>query len=337
MPLKKFLIIGLGSMGKRRARNLRALGYTDITGFESRPDRRREAEKALGIRTVASLDEAGPVDAAVISTPPDRHEEFVEWSLKKGYPCFVELDILLGSLPQIAQRAETLKIQVIPSTTFLFHPAIRTIQETLHHQTLGPITGFSYHSGQYLPDWHPWESVKDYFVGKPETSGCMELLAFELHWMAALFGLPEHCSVISRRNLDLGLQSDDNFSLSLGFEQFTGSLTVDVVSRFATRSLILNLKEGQMRWSWEEPLLRIYDTLKKAWRQEAYSLSSAETGYNENISEYMYVEEMRAFVAALEGHRPFPMDMATHLKVLRLIQSIAQESRTRHPRKEVTL
>ena len=39
----KFLIVGLGSMGKRRVRNLQRLGMTDITGFDPRADRRDEA------------------------------------------------------------------------------------------------------------------------------------------------------------------------------------------------------------------------------------------------------------------------------------------------------
>ena len=39
----RFLIVGLGSMGKRRIRNLRALGETEIAGFDPRPERRDEA------------------------------------------------------------------------------------------------------------------------------------------------------------------------------------------------------------------------------------------------------------------------------------------------------
>ena len=47
-----FLIIGLGSMGKRRVRNLQALGYRNIIGFDMREDRRKEAKEKYGIQTV---------------------------------------------------------------------------------------------------------------------------------------------------------------------------------------------------------------------------------------------------------------------------------------------
>jgi len=41
----KFLIIGLGSMGKRRIRCLKIIGFNDIIGYDLRKDRREEAKK----------------------------------------------------------------------------------------------------------------------------------------------------------------------------------------------------------------------------------------------------------------------------------------------------
>jgi len=39
----KFLIIGLGSMGKRRIRCLHKLGYENVVGIDPRDDRRKES------------------------------------------------------------------------------------------------------------------------------------------------------------------------------------------------------------------------------------------------------------------------------------------------------
>ena len=41
----KFLIIGLGSMGKRRVRCLKSLGHENIVGFDVKESRRKETEK----------------------------------------------------------------------------------------------------------------------------------------------------------------------------------------------------------------------------------------------------------------------------------------------------
>ena len=43
----KFLIIGLGSMGQRRIRCLRSLGYEDIVGCDLREEAREKATEAI--------------------------------------------------------------------------------------------------------------------------------------------------------------------------------------------------------------------------------------------------------------------------------------------------
>ena len=45
----KFLIVGLGSMGKRRIRNLQALGHVELAGFDIRKDRRDESKEKYDI------------------------------------------------------------------------------------------------------------------------------------------------------------------------------------------------------------------------------------------------------------------------------------------------
>ena len=69
----KFLVIGLGSMGKRRVRNLLAIGGHDVAGFDPREDRRAEANQKYGIPVFDSLDAAlqsFQPGAFVISTSP---------------------------------------------------------------------------------------------------------------------------------------------------------------------------------------------------------------------------------------------------------------------------
>ena len=45
----RFLIIGLGSMGKRRIRNLQSLDVGEISGFDISEGRRKEAREKYGI------------------------------------------------------------------------------------------------------------------------------------------------------------------------------------------------------------------------------------------------------------------------------------------------
>ena len=81
------LIIGLGSMGKRRVRLLRRLRPDSrIIGVDAREDRRAEAAALYGIATAASLDEAfaeGGLKYAFICTSPLSHAALISQCLKQ--------------------------------------------------------------------------------------------------------------------------------------------------------------------------------------------------------------------------------------------------------------
>ena len=53
----KVMVAGLGSMGKRRVRNLQAIGVEEIVGCDTRHDRRAEAEEEYGIPTLGCFAE----------------------------------------------------------------------------------------------------------------------------------------------------------------------------------------------------------------------------------------------------------------------------------------
>ena len=71
------LILGLGSMGKRRIRNLKYLGVDDITGYDTLPDRNEYARNTYGIETLDDLswERVTAFDFVLLCTPPDLHME----------------------------------------------------------------------------------------------------------------------------------------------------------------------------------------------------------------------------------------------------------------------
>jgi len=42
-----------------------------------------------------------------------------------------------------------------------------------------------------------------------------------------------------------------------------GNITIDVVTRYATRSLILNMERVQLLWKWDENFIKLYDAVSK--------------------------------------------------------------------------
>jgi len=324
----KFLQIGLGSMGKRRVRCLQALGHKKIVGFDVREDRRQEAERLYGISVVPALDnlDISGFDALVISTPPDLHQKYMELALKHGKPSFVEASVLLDGLEKIAVNARRKKVLIAPSCTMRFHSAIKDIRRIVKEGRYGNFTGFSYHFGNYLPDWHPWEKVSDFYVSNPATGACREIVPFELTWITEIVGFPNDVRAFIGSTMDVGAKIADTYALTLKFDHAIATLLVDVVSRNYIRHLILNMEHGQIMWRWDIPRVNLYDARQRRRIVYEQPEPKAASSYNKNIGESMYIDEVRAFIDAASGRKPFPNTLEDDIRVLKLLD-MAEKSR----------
>jgi predicted dehydrogenase len=239
----KILVIGLGSMGKRRVRCLMALGYLDIIGFDIREDRRKEVEDKYSIKTIDSLTSISLLNFnfLIVSTPPDKHTMYAKMAIDFNIPAFIEASVILSEVNEIKSYNHN-NTYIAPSCTLRFHPMIKDITSIIKSGKYGKITNFSYHSGQYLPDWHPWESVNDFYVSKRETGGGREIVPFELTWIVDTVGWPIDAKGLFEKTIDFGPEIEDSYAFVLKYNGMVGTVIVDVASRFATRSLILNLE-----------------------------------------------------------------------------------------------
>ncbi len=322
----KYLIIGLGSMGKRRIRNLIHLNERDILGFDIQEKRRQEVDKLYNTQTIANVEDTPwkNVDALIISTPPHIHDAYIKLAIEKKKPCFVEASVILKNLPELNRKAKKANVLIAPSCTLRFHPAIKDIAALVKSGLYGQVTNFTYHSGQYLPDWHPWEKVKDYYAGQKETGGAREIVPFELTWITDIFGFPKKIFGAYGKTTDIGAPIDDTYAFVMDFGRSFGTVTVDIVARYAIRHLILNMERGQIIWRWDEPVVSLYEAGKKRWVRYHYPQGQVATGYNVNISEDMYIEEIKAFIDALHtnSRKPFPNSIENDIKILTLLETI---------------
>jgi predicted dehydrogenase len=320
----KFLIIGLGSMGKRRIRNLQYLKAGEVLGFDLSKNRREEAEEKYRIKTFGSFEDAlkeNP-DVFIISTPPDKHNEYIKLAIENKKPAFVEASVILEDLETLNNKAKKENILIVPSCTFRFYPAIEKIKDIVESRKYGKITTFVYYMGQYLPDWHPFEDIKNFYVGKKETGGAREMVAFELTWIVDILGFPKNITGFYGKTLEMGVDIDDTYAISLDFGEEYGSLLIDVVARYATRSLTLNLEKAQILWNWDNDFIKLYDASTKKWENHYFKKGQAAEGYNKNIIEDMYIKEMETFINALKGKCRFPNSLDDDIKVLKLLYKV---------------
>lgn len=330
-----FLVVGLGSMGKRRIRCLKALGEESVYGFDKRPDRREEAEEKYGIRTFDDFETAvatAKPNALVVSVPPDAHHIYMKFAIERGIHFFVEASVTDDSFDWIKAELKKGKVVGVPSSTLMFHPAIRMIDDFVKSGELGKVSNLLFHSGQYLPDWHTYEKVSEYYVSNPLTGGGREIVPFELTWITKVFGFPKKVAGNFRKtiNIEGAEKIEDTYNILMDYGDRLACVTVDVVSRYATRRLMVNGDKAQLVWSWDQNCIQVYYPEKAQWVRHEYKMMSSEKGYNPNIGENMYIEEIRNFLDAIAGKAPAMNTMEDDHKVLKILYAAERSDKSGH-------
>jgi len=299
----KFLVIGLGSMGKRRVRNLIALNYKDIAGYDPRSDRVGFVKNKYDIETFSNFDRAideFKPEAFIISTPPDLHMEYAYYALKRGIHCFIEASVTdADKILNLSNKIKNTDVVIVPSCTMRFYPGPMKIKELVKQEVIGKPLNYNYQSGQYLPDWHPWETIEEFYVSNPETGGCREIVPFELTWLNDIFGNPDPLACVKRKLTDMNAPIDDIYHCLLEYpDGLIGNLTVEVVSRpKATREFRLIGSKGEIVFSDHDNTVKYINTSMKDWKIITLKTGSVEKQYIN--PEEPYIEEMRKFSNAV--------------------------------------
>ena len=328
----KALVIGLGSMGKRRIRNLKALGLTQLAGVDPRADRRTEAAATYSIPAFAGAEDAMAAfapDVAIISTPPDKHMDYAFLVCERRIPCFVEASVVDAErILELHERTKQSGPLVAPSCTMRYFPGPRTVKQLIDAGAIGRVVNVNYHTGQYLKDWHPWEPIEDYYVSKRATGGCREIVPFELTWLNDIFGQPEPLACLRDRIGDLGTDIDDIYHFWLRYPgKVTASITVEVLSRpAATRELRVLGTRGQIAFSADDNAVRVASVGTTGWTRYELERGQAQAGYIN--PEEPYIAEMRDFIAAVESRTPakFPNSLLDDYRVLQTLNALEQKS-----------
>lgn len=300
----KFLVVGLGSMGKRRIRLLKS-NYSNIelVGVDTKEDRKKEAEKLFNIKTYDNLDKAIEIEkpgAVLVCTSPIYHSEIILKCLDKNINIFTEINLLDKNYDNIISLAESRNLKLFLSSTFLYRNEIKYIKEkTIKEKNLT----YRYHVGQYLPDWHPWESYRDFFVGEKATNGCRELFAIELPWIIDSFGEIESINVVKNKVTNLEIDYLDNYVVVLKHKNGSiGTLNVDVVSRKAIRSFEVYNENIHLFWEGTPNSLNEFNVETKTLENiKVYDEVEKDNRYSENIIENAYLDELDAFIKYLNG------------------------------------
>lgn len=302
----KVLVIGLGSMGKRRIRLMKELYPSiDIFGVDGKEDRREEAHTLFNISCFDSIDSVSEtIDCAFVCTSPLSHSGIITACLEKGWNVFTELNLVEDGYTHNMELAKQKGLTLFLSSTFFYREETRYIRSKICPEKKW---NYIYHIGQYLPDWHPWENYKDFFIGDKRTNGCREILAIELPWLMGAFGEIKSVHSVSDKMTDLAINFDDNYHILIEHEGGNkGVLVVDVVAPVAVRKFEAYAEKQCLTWNGTPETVCEYDP--ESGKMEPVTLTEEaehKEGYREFIVENAYKNEiMEFFDVVMNGKEP---------------------------------
>ncbi|MEJ5224507.1 MAG: Gfo/Idh/MocA family oxidoreductase, partial [Anaerolineales bacterium] len=250
----KFLIAGLGSIGRRHFRNLRALGENDIILYRTRKSTLPDDELA-GFETFTDLNTAlaQRPDAVFVANPTALHLDVALPAARAGIHLFLEkpvagaLDERVAALRDAVARSGS---RVLVGFQFRFHPTLQKAADLLHSGALGQVLTARAHWGEYLPNWHPWEDYRQTYAARADLGGgVIATLTHPLDYLRWLLGEVSALWSFNGHISPLALDVEDAAEMGLRFASGAlGSVHVNYVQRPPVHRLEIVGTHGTLRW-----------------------------------------------------------------------------------------
>jgi predicted dehydrogenase len=329
----RILIAGLGAIGQRHARNLRALAGPALELFAFRRRRRSfvvtetlgrddsvDVERALSLTAFGDLDEALAFrpDAVFVCTPSSEHLAIAQRAADVGCHLFIEKPVshTLDGVERLRETVASRRLAVLVGCQWRYHPRVRWLRALLELQALGTIRQAEFEYQEYLPDWHPYEDYRESYAARTALGGGVVLTQIHDYDLASwLFGPLQAVTATGGHLSDLEIDVEDTVDAS-----FDGTIPVRVKQTFARRPARRTIRVTGTHGSIH------LDLLTGAVDVEGRVPAPPALGdYRRNE---MFVDEARHFLGclALEEQPAVPLDEG--IRVLRVALAVKEALRS---------
>lgn len=297
----KFLIAGLGSVGRRHLRNLLALGERDIVLLRTGQSTLPEVELS-GFPVERDLDSALArcPDAVIVSNPTSLHLQVAVPAARAGCHILMEKPVS-DSLAGISELREAVREgggQVLVGYQFRFHPGLVEAGRILNEGIIGrPLSARAVYA-EYLPGMHPWEDYRASYSARHDLGGGVILtLCHPLDYLRWLLGEVEAVWAFAGKLSDLEIDVEDTAEIGLRFAGHAlGSVHLDYNRQPAAHQMEIIGTQGTLNWDYTQDDLQIQEAGKAACK-----IVPGSGRFERND---MFLAEMRHFREVMTGAKP---------------------------------
>jgi len=296
----KFLIAGLGSIGRRHLRNLSSLGERDIVLYRTHRSTMPDDElTGFPVETDLQAALAHRPDAVIVANPTALHLDVAIPAAQAGCHLLLEKPVShsMARVDELQLAVGQNGCKVLVGFQFRFHPQLQKIKQMLDEGVIGRPLSARAHWGEYLPGWHPWEDYRQSYSARSDLGGGVALtLCQPFDYLRWLLGDVQSLSAFAAQVSDLELSVEDLVEARLHFAGgVVASLHLDYFQRPPSHGLEISGTQGMLRWNNQDNILSVYQIGQSEWRQ-----ISPPEGFERN---HLFIEEMRHFLALICGEQ----------------------------------
>lgn len=327
----KVLFCGLGSIGQRHLRNLRALmgDSVEVLAYRQRGLARvieadmsvrpgADLEATYGIRPFASLDAAlaERPDVVFVTNPNTFHVPVALAAARVGCHLFIEkpLSHSLEGVDQLIDLVEAQQLVAFVAYQFRFHPGMRFIKRLLDEGRLGRLAAAHFVNGEYLPDWHPYEDYRDTHPARRALGGgALRIQIHELDGALWLLGMPRRVYAVGGHLSRLEIDVEDSVSVLLTCEHDGSPVPVhvhlDYLQRPPQRVCEVVGDAGKVRFDYYAKRVEVHNTVTGRASIECFDAFERD---------HMFREELQHFFACVRGEERPVVDLREGVRSLQV-------------------
>jgi predicted dehydrogenase len=318
---EKFLIVSLGSIGRRHLNNLRRLRPAAQIGVlrlntTISPDVLPDGVD-VQFDTIESALAFRP-SAAIVAGPASTHLKVARKLADASLPMLLEKPIAdsCNGLRPLIEGCKAQKVPIMTGYNLRFLPSLQEAKRLLETGCIGQVLGVRAEVGQYLPDWRPASRYQETVSSQRRLGGGALLeLSHEIDYLYWFFGLPQYVTAIGGHYSALEIDVEDMVNVCLEYEnrRFLVNIHMDFLQRSPTRGCKFIGEKGTLVWNGISDEIDLFCAEKGVWERLA---TSALSDRNQ-----MYMDELAHFLDCVNKKTTPAIDGVQGYDVLAIVDA----------------
>ena len=197
-----------------------------------------------------------------------------------------------------------------------------TIKELLDSGAIGKVLSVRGEFSEYLPDWHPWEDYRTFFMAKKAQGGgsildqshIMDLIHYLIGEFKSVYAFNTKLS-------NLEIETDDFAEMVVNLKNgVVASIHTDIFGRDHKKSLEIKGEQGNIFWNHYLNEVRHYDAETRCTHV-----------YRDFPSDFnlCYIDEIKRFISCCQGKEKPLANLQAGIETIKLILAAERSQKSR--------